>query len=194
LLEKLGGEKFGATAEEVYALLTKKESNFKTVSFDALGATHEQWPQVGRNEVYYGGTGYENTFGLGVVLPLVTGENGLPSKTRMPEALKTLRSQWLALPVTHLYDLSKPVQASLLKDRIASTLSMHPEDAQTLKIENGAMVTLKLGKQEFEQKIMISPDQPKGKLLITRNGGLPVWQPEIVEITVSTPTNERGSL
>ncbi len=194
LLEKLGGEKLPVTAEEVFTLLAKKEANFQTVSFKALGATHEQWPLVGRNEVYYGGTGYENSFGLGVILPLVTGEKGMPSKTRMPEALKPLRSQFTALPVTALYDQSKPVQASLLIDRIANTLNLHPEDADALKVENGAVVTLKLGSDEFEQTIKISADQPRGKLLVTRNGGVPVWQPEIAEIKVNTPTTERGSL
>jgi NADH-quinone oxidoreductase subunit G len=194
LLEKLGGEKLPTNAAEVYTLLSKKEANFKTVSFKALSETHEQWPLVGRNEVYYGGTGYENTFGLGVILPLVTGENGMPRKTLMPEAVKPPRNQWMAYPVTHLYDQNLPVKASLLIDRIATTLSMHPEDAETLKTENGATVTLKLGNTEYEQIVMVSADQPKGKLLVTRNGGVPVWQPEAVEIVITTPTNERGSL
>ncbi len=194
LLEKLGGEKLPASAEEVFTVLAKKEANFQTVSYGALGATHEQWPLVGRNEVYYGGTGYENTFGLGLTLPLVTGEKGMPSKTRMPEAPKPLRSQFTALPVTALYDQGLPVKASLLKDRIANTLILSGEDAETLKTENGAVVTLKLGNDEYEQKITISGDLPKGKLLVTRNGGVPVWQPEIVEIKVNTPTTERGSL
>jgi len=98
------------------------------------------------------------------------------------------------LPVTALYDQSLPVKTSLLKNRIAGTLSLHPEDAEALKIENGADVMLKLGKETYEQKISVSADQPRGKLLVTRSGGVPVWQPEAVEITVSTPTNERGSL
>ncbi|MDP3721002.1 MAG: hypothetical protein Q8R09_00965, partial [Anaerolineaceae bacterium] len=82
----------------------------------------------------------------------------------------------------------------ILKDRIANTLSLHPGDAEALKIESGAVVTLKLGTEEYEQMISISADQPKGKLLVTRNGGVPVWQPEAIEIMVTTPTNERGSL
>ncbi|HCS39957.1 MAG TPA: NADH dehydrogenase (quinone) subunit G [Anaerolineaceae bacterium] len=194
LLEKLGGERLSVNIEELFSLVTKKEPNFKTASFNDLGATHEQWPLVGRNEVYYGGTGYENTYGLGVVLPLVTGESGMPRKTNMPDVLKPARNKWLALPVTHLYDQSLPVKTSLLKDRIANTLSLHPDDAEALKIENGAVVTLKLGKEEYEQKVMVSTDQPKGKLLVTRNCGVPVWQPESVEIAVTSTTQERGSL
>jgi NADH-quinone oxidoreductase subunit G len=194
LLEKLGGEKLPGNVEELFNLIAKKESNFQTVSFTALGATHEQWPLMGRNEVYYGGTGYENAFGLGVILPLVSGEGGMPRKTNMPDVLKPARNQWLALPVTALYDHSLPIKTSILKDRIANTLSLHPEDAEALKIENGAVVTLKLGTEEYEQIISISADQPKGKLLVTRNGGVPVWQPEAIEIMVTTQTNERGSL
>ncbi len=194
LLEKLGEEKLPADAEEVYTLLAKKESNFQTVPFKALSETHEQWPLVGRNEIYYGGTGYENTFGLGTILPLVTGENGMPRKTHMPDAVKLTRNQRLALPVTHLYDQSNAVQKSLLNQRIANTISMHPEDAEALKLENDALVSLKLGNAVYEQKVTVSSDQPKGTLLVTRNGGVPVWQPEAVEIMVNTPTTERGSL
>ena len=194
LVEKLGGGKLSAKVEDQFTVIAKNEPTFQTLSFASLGETHEQWPQVGRNEVYYGGTGYENTFGLGLILPLVTGENGMPRKIRMPEIIKPPRNQWLAYPVTQLYDQSLQVKSSLLQNRISNTLNIHPEDAEALKTENGATVTLKLGKEDFEQKVTISSDQPKGKLLITRNGGLPVWQPECVEIVVNTPTNERGSL
>ena len=38
-----------------------------------LAEVVEQWPIIGREDLYYGGTGYKNSQGLGVQLPLVGG-------------------------------------------------------------------------------------------------------------------------
>ncbi len=197
LLEKLGGQKLPTAASELFTLLASQEPVVQALSYDKLGETHAQWPQVGRNEIYYGGTGYENSFGLGVTLPLATGENNLPQKTRLPDPIKPGRNQWLAVPVTKLYDRQASTSLSLLKDRIAEDASLHPQDAETLKLENGAKVTLKIGEREFETKIHVCKDQPRGSLLVTRFCGLPVWQPTAIEIIPTTPefpANERGTL
>jgi NADH-quinone oxidoreductase subunit G len=43
---------------------------YKEVSYARLSEVVEQWPIIGRGDVYYGGTTYENRQGLGVQLPL----------------------------------------------------------------------------------------------------------------------------
>lgn len=197
LLENMGGMALPSGAQDLFELMAKEEPGLSSLNFAALGEIREQWPLVDRNEVYYGGTGYDNQFGLGVTLPLVTGETGLPRKTRMPELIKPPRNQWMAFPVTRLYDQSQPVRSSLLKDRISKSLSIHPEDAATLKIAEGASVKIKLNEQGFTLAAHLSPDQPKGRLLVTRNGEVPITKPEAVELIADqseSPANERGEL
>ncbi len=198
LIEKLGGEALPSSTSDVFGMFVKKEPVFQGLSYEKLGETHAQWPLVGRNDVYYGGTGYENTFGLGIVLPLVTGETSLPRKMRMPEAVKPIKTQWLALPITKLYDHQLTTTMSLLKDRIAQhVLNIHPEDATGLNLVNEANATLKFNGKEFIGKIKINADQPKGVLLVTRHSGLPILQPTAVELTINpseTTSTERGTL
>ena len=197
LLEKLGAASLPLGAKELFDLITKEEPGFSSLTFEALGETRDQWPQVGRNEVYYGGTGYDNQFGLGVILPSVTGESGMPRKVRMPESIKPPRNQWLAFPVTRLYDRSRQVMSSLLKDRSAKGLSLHPEDAATLQITEGSNVKLKMNDQVFALAVHLSSDQPKGRLLVTRNGEVPITKPEAVEIIADhsdSPASGRGEL
>ncbi len=194
LLENLGGYALPAEPAEIFAQLSREEAVFRTLSYDILGQIHEQWPRVGRNEVYYGGTGYENSFGLGAILPPVTGEKELPRRARMSEPVKPLKAQWLALPVTKLYDPSVVLTLSLLRDRISNEpISMNVEDAAAQNIEDGAEVTLKLAGNEYSVKVKVVSGQPKGTLLVARGFNLPLWQPAAVELVVK-PLDERGTL
>ena len=198
LIEKVTGEKFPSNPAEIFDLVSQKEPVFQFFSHQKLGETHEQWPLVGRNEIYYSGAGYDNSYGLGVTLPLIIGESALPKKTQMPEAVRPVKAQWLAVPVTKLYDNSKLTSMSLLLNRVSKkTLSMHPEDAETLKIQSGATVSLKNAAQEFDAQVKVDPNQPKGVLLITRSSGMPVHMPLAVDLKekeTDSLNTERGLL
>jgi len=87
--------------------------------------------------------------------------------------------------------------SSLLKDRSAKGLSLHPEDAATLQITEGSNVKLKMNDQVFALTVRLSSDQPKGRLLVTRNGEVPITKPEAVEIIADhsdSPASGRGEL
>ena len=44
---------------------------FQGISYPKLAEVSEQWPIIGRSDLYYGGTSYQNSQGLGVPLGLV---------------------------------------------------------------------------------------------------------------------------
>ncbi len=68
-------------------------------------------PLVGRSDLYYGGTTYENDQGLGVQLPLARCQgNGVRFDHRQPVAGLT-EGQLLVVPVTRLYDRGALVTA-----------------------------------------------------------------------------------
>ena len=193
LLSDLGVDLNGG-AVELLETLTESETVFKGISYEKLGVIREQWPIIGRNEVYYGGTGYDNQFGLGLILPLATGEKDLPRKARMPELIRTPRNFWPAYPVTKLYADSQPVKNSLLKDRIGKTIHLNDLDAESLKVTTDHPLTLRLKGEDFSGEVEVSAEVPRGRILVTRNNGVPVWQPEAVEVVVNTLPSERGSL
>ena len=48
--------------------LAASEPAFSGISYASLSEVTEQWPIIGRGDLYYGGTSYENKLGLGVTL------------------------------------------------------------------------------------------------------------------------------
>ena len=89
-----------------------------------------QWPIVGRGDLYYGGTTYENTQGLGVQLvpTAQAGETVHIPKVRKEAALRPKENELLAVPVNKLYDRGMTVNpAQLLDERIGeATIALHP--------------------------------------------------------------------
>ncbi|MBL0345356.1 hypothetical protein [Candidatus Villigracilis affinis] len=47
----------------MFDILSNSLEAFTDLSYDKLAETHGQWPIVGRSDLYYGGTTYENTQG-----------------------------------------------------------------------------------------------------------------------------------
>lgn len=60
----------GRSASLVMDKLAAAVQSFGGISYGSLAEVTEQWPIVGRSDMYYGGTSYQNTQGLGVHLAL----------------------------------------------------------------------------------------------------------------------------
>ncbi len=74
----------------------------------------DQWPIVGRSDLYYGGTTYGNKQGLGVQLALATASSPAVKAEKSKGALHPSDDKWLAVPITRLYDLGLTVRTSEL--------------------------------------------------------------------------------
>ena len=101
------------------------------LSYTRLAETHEQWPIVGRGDLYYGGTTYENSQGLGVQLtPVAQNGTSIPLGWVQPVELEQAAGSLLAVPVTRLYDRGSTVLPSaMLGLRIGEpTIALHPVD------------------------------------------------------------------
>ena len=112
---------------------------FAGVSYRKLAETNEQWPIVGRRDLYYGGTTYENKQGLGVHLAL---NAPVPIPSISVKSLRPDEDQWLAVPVTRLYDRGLTVTTSeLLRAHIgAAAVFLHPDTAAKLGVAAGEQV------------------------------------------------------
>ena len=96
------------------------------LTYPELAEASEQWPIVGRSDLYYGGTTYENKQGLGVQLAAGQPESRLARSASwtgsLPEHsfdLAKMTEQgliWL-VPVTRLYDRGTTVTPSQLLAR-----------------------------------------------------------------------------
>ncbi|MCX6017838.1 MAG: NADH-quinone oxidoreductase subunit NuoG [Chloroflexi bacterium] len=63
---KLGAEWRYEGAGQIFADIVTQIPGYASLSYEALAKGEEQWPPMGRGDLYYGGTVYDNEGGLGV--------------------------------------------------------------------------------------------------------------------------------
>ncbi|MCP4356597.1 MAG: NADH-quinone oxidoreductase subunit NuoG, partial [Chloroflexi bacterium] len=63
--EKLGLGKPAFAASLIFRDISKAVPQYKGMDYRSLARVEEQWPIIGRDDLYYGGTSYENKSGLG---------------------------------------------------------------------------------------------------------------------------------
>jgi NADH-quinone oxidoreductase subunit G len=168
---------------------------FPSVDFAALCEVRDQLPAIGGEDAYYGGTGYKNTFGLGVHLPLVKAEP-VPASIPLPEKVSLDKGEILAVPVTCLYDHGLLMtHTSILQQRlIPAGISLHPSLVGKLGVESGQKLLCKVNGLEFSTNASVNPEQPEDIILVARSAGLPFAAPTGVEIIIPASEKERGAL
>lgn len=168
---------------------------FAGLSYQKLAEVHEQWPIVGRSDLYFGGTGYENSQGLGVQLELANQTGNTGGKPEPASALlawpelpdfKLPVLGMMAFPVTRLYDQgSLLMHSKLLHQRIGEpAIRMNAADAGRLKISDGGMarITFSDSGQSAIVQVWLDDQLPERVALAPRSFGLPISGPVIVEI------------
>ncbi len=136
--------------------------------------THEQWPIVGRRDLYYGGTTYENRQGLGVQLAL---NAPFPVKSIAVKSPRPDEDQWLAVPVTRLYDRGLTVATSelLLPHIGAAAVFLHPASAVRLGVKAGEQLNI----DGFQAEVRLDETVPASVALLPRSMGFPINAPVI---------------
>ena len=156
------------------------------LSYLSLAQTTEQWPIMGRSDLYYGGTSYGNTQGLGVQLSPASqrGEAvNLPEVSQVA-SLEVPTGSVAVLPVTRLYDRGTLISsASLLEKRLAAAgLWMHPDTAAAHSLAGEHEVVVTLSGHTSTIQVFMDDDLPVGVALAPRSVGLPVSQPQAVAL------------
>ena len=178
----LGLELEGRSASLVMDRLSASVKAFTGISYRNLAEVTGQWPIVGRGDLYYGGTTYENKQGLGVQLSLNSSLTPVPS----PVGTKSLRpdeDQWLAVPVTRLYDQGITVTTSPLLLRLIGETSviLHPKTARSLGVPSGGMLKI----NGVEAKAVLDETVPASVVLVPRSLGIPIARPVVADIKVA---------
>jgi NADH-quinone oxidoreductase subunit G len=171
----------GSSASVVFDILSHSIDAFNELSHAKLAEVRGQWPIVGRGDLYYGGTTYENTQGLGVQLIPTSQTEGsvrIP-KVRKEAALRPKEKELLAVPVNKLYDLGLTVTtAELLEKRIGDAkISVHPSTAKKLEVTEGQRVKLSFDGISGEAVVKIDDTISTGVVLVPRSMGIAVREP-----------------
>jgi NADH-quinone oxidoreductase subunit G len=118
----------------VFRDLAKAVPQYKTMDYRALARVEKQWPDVGGDDLYYGGNAYENRVGLGMQWA-VTAESTAVDLFEVndvaenaPKGVALVRTAALFTPGTLIN------HTDLLKQRMAKpTLYVNQNDAATLR-------------------------------------------------------------
>jgi NADH-quinone oxidoreductase subunit G len=177
----------GTSATVVFDILSNSVEAFNELSYETLAQVREQWPIVGRSDMYYGGTTYENTKGMGVQLvPLAqAGGSVRISRVRKEAALRPKEKELLAVPSNKLYDLGVTVQtAGFLDGRIGEAkVSMHPATAKKFGVEAGQKVKVSFDGVSAEVPVRLDETIASGVALIPRGMGIAIHAPVIAKIS-----------
>ncbi len=173
-------------AKTVFSQLAAKEPVFSSLSYQRLSEVEEQWPIVGRSDLYYGGTTYDNHHGLGVQLPLDSHGASL-SWPALPD-VNYPRFGLLAVPISTLYDQGGTmVRASLLQKRIpAPFVVVNPLDSERLRLNSGALVRVSPENgSPIIATLRLDASVPEHVLLVPRSFGLAIEKPTPVEVLLA---------
>jgi NADH-quinone oxidoreductase subunit G len=142
---------------------------FAGMTYQKLAETSEQWPLIGRHDLYFGGTMYDNHQGLGAALPLLP-VSPLPAAPVQP-ALAVPSGGLLAAPVTRLYDQGTTLAPSspLLKQRLGgNSVWINPATAARLGLTQGDDARLELGGAVHAVQVHLEATVPLDVVLLPR--------------------------
>lgn len=190
LSEKMNQPIDGRFAIKIFERLAQKTipggNPFSGLSYRQLAEVTEQWPIIGRSDMYYGGTTYENRHGLGIPLPLSAQAANL-SWPSLPE-VEFPRLGLLAVPITRLYDEGTTLKAStLLEARVPTPfVVINPLDAERMRLPAEASVRISpQGGNPSVATVHLDPQVPERILLVPRSFGLSIEEPVIVEVLLA---------
>jgi NADH-quinone oxidoreductase subunit G len=200
IAQKIGGELSlpSRSASIVFDEIARTVPVFSGLSYNLLSETSEQWPIIGREDLYYGGTGYENNQGLGAQLPLAETEekSSLQLSGSSVEFIHIPRLGQIAFPVNRLYDRGQTlIHSKLILERIGEPfVVISAIDAERIRVEAGGMVQISFDSTSTSSnasfssdnkvivKVQISEELPERVALIPRSFGMPGYKPVQVDI------------
>jgi NADH-quinone oxidoreductase subunit G len=173
----------GRSALLVMNQIAAVEPAFAGVTYNKLAEVTEQWPMVGRGDLYYGGSSYENTQGLGAHLALSVFSPSAPTSARA--VLRPAQGELIAVPATKLYDMGTTIlSAKLLGSHIGeASVSVNPATASGLGISNGGGAVISLNGVEAHVNVKFDDSISTGVVLVYRSFGLPISEPSVVAFT-----------
>ncbi len=182
--QRMGLQMEGRTASLVMAKIAAAVPDYAGVTYQAMAQVTEQWPIVGRSDLYYGGTTYDNNQGLGVQLSLPAQRGETVTLPRLlPLPVELLRPHGLLLaPYTRLYDRGSMVTPSkLIENRLVTpAVSVHPETALKFGLQEGQDLLVVLNGTRCSLPVSLDETVPQGVGLVPRSAGFPLSEPVVV--------------
>jgi len=168
LRQVMGQGRAKLSAAAVMLELSQKNPAFSGMRYKELARTERQFPDVGGDDKYYGGTAYQNKGGLGLQIAL-SGE-AKKADIKLPDGIKASGSELMIVPSTRLYDRSNAFLPSVLvHGRVpAPHALLNPADAGKLGLSDGEMIEISFGKSRVLVRAVVTEDVSAGAVVLPR--------------------------
>ncbi len=171
--QALGISQLKPSAAAVMLELSQNIDVFADMRYQALGKVERQFPDVGGRDLYYGGTAYTNTGGLGIQIPSAAdrGEKLQLAKINTDDGIAVGDQELLIMPITRLYNRQRNFRPSLLMEpRILVPYAViNAEDADSLGIMQGDAVEIRAGDSQVRVRASISDELAAGTVALPRH-------------------------
>lgn len=176
-------------ASKVMLRIASKVKDYAGLDYQKLAQVEEQWPIVGRGDMYYGGTQYENSQGLGVQLTPAAqrGESVPISWPQVKEIQLPPEDGLTAVPINRLYDKGETlIHSTLLQQRIGNPfVVLNPQAAERLGIVDGATVEVNLNGETDLVLARVDERVPENIVLVPRSFGMTIHGPTPVQVRIA---------
>ncbi|MEO1288889.1 MAG: molybdopterin dinucleotide binding domain-containing protein, partial [Chloroflexota bacterium] len=164
----LGQGRAKLSAAAVMLDITKNVEAFDGMRYKALGRVERQFPDVGGEDKYYGGTAYQNKGGVGLQIPLI-GE-AKKADVKAPVAVHSSSDEIVIVPTIRLYNRDAKFAPTLLvQPRVATPFAMlSPSDAENLGIQDGDSIEISFGDNSVVVRADVTNHVSSGAIYLPR--------------------------
>ncbi len=166
-----GREKMSAAA--VMLDITRNVDVFDGMRYREISRVERQFPDVGGDDKYYGGTAYQNKGGVGVQIPTSADNGDTPAtgEVRSLDAPAANAGQMLIVPVTLLYNRESTFMPStIVHPRVMMPyVEINEADAAKMGIEHGDVVQVATGEAQLRVKAYVNGGAPEGAAVLPRH-------------------------
>jgi NADH-quinone oxidoreductase subunit G len=166
----LDGSQPKLSAAVVMHEITRSVATYAGMGYKSLARTERQFPDVGGDDLYYGGTAYQNEGGVGVQWAVQAEDPAAKLNVRPVNTARLVVDGLLVVPTTLLYDRGILfVHSEVIHHRIPEPHArLNPKDAAEAGVNTGDTIALTLGKTTLTVRAVVSDDIPAGVVLLPK--------------------------
>ncbi|PJF22731.1 MAG: hypothetical protein CUN56_04490, partial [Phototrophicales bacterium] len=173
LSEALGQGHAKLSAAAVMKEITENVEAFAGMRYKELARVERQFPDVGGEDLYYGGTAYQNKGGLGVQIETSAdkGEAVSVGEVKLPDSPKPKKGQVLVVPVAQLFNRQSTFKPSVLvHPRVPQPyVEINSKDAARMNIKTGDLVEVTMADQiRVTVQAHVNGGAPEGAAVLPR--------------------------
>jgi NADH-quinone oxidoreductase subunit G len=177
------------SAGQMFMVMASHVPDYHDLTYAKLTETMDQRPIIGRSDLYYGGTAYENRQGLGkqlsntsvrnekVILPEVSIGNMV-----FPDPQKDV--DLLAVPISILYDRGLLLQKTTLLDQRISApfIIMNTKTSNERSFVAGETLKVQIDGEDYPVELRVDESVSTSHVLVPTSLGMPLGKPILVKV------------